>query len=394
MSGTLPLEGIRVIDFGQGISAPYCAMLLAEMGAEVISVEAPSRATPNRAAAGFNDHNASKKSVTIDLKNPAAVQIAKRLVGVSDIVVHNLSTGTMDRLGLGYDALRTVKPNIIMLSVSAIGITGPRRLAAGYHTEVNAFSGMASLVGYRNRGPEHLGSAWTDHFSALAGVFPIVAALHHRERTGQGQHIDLSMCDNLLATAVSEALLGYAGNGGDAGRQENEDAYYVPQNVYRCAGFDKWVAISVTSEVEWHGLCEAMGDPQWCGEQRFADPVARRANRQELDARISEWVRERTDYEAMESLQSFGVPAGPVLSAEGLIEDPHLKERGYLVQLGELGGQPVFQTSVPWRLDGCPQPVYRLAPRLGEHNEYVLRDLLGLSPTEIASLTASEATAP
>lgn len=385
MAQRLPLEGIRVADFTQVVIGPYCTMMLAEMGAEVIKIETESRAGDTRDAPGFTGLNASKKSIVLNLKHPKGVEIAKRLVAVSDIAAENFGTGVMERFGLGYEDLRKVKPDIIMLSNSALGRTGPLKNAIGYYAEVNAFAGFSYLTGYKEGRPGQVGGIWTDHFTGTLAVFSVLAALRYRKRTGKGQYVELTMSDAVIA-AIPEAVLDYAANGRDRGRMENEEPHQAPHNVYRCQGVDKWVAIAVTNEAEWKALCNAMGNPAWRQEERYADSLSRVKNRKELDALITEWTSQHEEYEVMKILQDAGVPAGPVLNSEGLVEDPHLKARGLLVDLGEVNGMPMAIPSLPWKLSDCPPAIYKMAPKLGEHNREVLCDLLGYSESEIMEM--------
>ncbi len=386
MGNRLPLEGIRVADFTQVVIGPYLTMMLAEMGAEVIKVETSARTNLEQRTAGTTSGlNASKKSITLDLKHPKGVEIAKRLVSVSDIVAENFGTDVMERLGLGYDDLIKVKPDIIMVSNASIGRTGPLRHAIGYYAEVNCFAGFSYLTGYRDDRPGQVGGIWTDHFTGTLALFLVLAALNYRDRTGEGQFIETTMAENVIAS-IPEPVLDYAVNGRDLGPMENADPYMAPHNVYRCQGFDKWIAIAITNEDEWRILCHVMGNPAWCSEDRFTDSLGRVNHRREMDALITEWTSQYENYELMHMLQRAGIAAAPVLDAAGLAEDPHLKERGYLVYLGEDQGMPVAIPKLGFNLSDCPSPIYRMAPEFGEHNNHVLSDILGLSEAEIGQL--------
>lgn len=383
----LPLEGIRIADFTQVVQGPYATMMLAMMGAEVIRMETESRNPGDtRNAGGFARNNASKKSVALNLKDPRAVEIAKNLVKISDLVVENFATGVIERLGLGYEELRKVKPDIIMLCSTGLGRTGPYKDAIGYYAEVANFSGLSYLTGYRDGRPGQVAGIWADHLTGMLIVFSVLAALRHRQRTGQGQYIEMCMAENLIAS-LPEAVLDYSVNGRHQSPQENQDQFMAPHSVYRCQGFDKWVAISVTNEEEWHALCQATGHPEWGEDERFADPLSRWHNQEELDKLMTEWTLQRTDYEAMHVLQEAGVAAGPTLNSEGLVNDPHLNERGFFIPLGEVEGNPYVQVAQPWHLSDSPTPYYALSPALGEHNNYVLGELLGMTETDIARLT-------
>ncbi len=386
MTDRLPLEGIRIADFTQVVIGPYLTMMLAEMGAEVIKVETISRTQlDTRTIAGVTGLNASKKGITLDLKNPKAVEIAKRLVAVSDIAAENFGTGVMDRLGLGYDELRKVKPDIIMVSNASIARSGPMKNAIGYFAEVNAFAGYTYLTGYRDVAPGQVGGIWTDHFTGTLALYLVLSALHYRERTGKGQFIETSMAENVIAS-MPELILDYLANGRDLGQQENEDPYMSPHNMYRCSGFDRWIAIAVSNDAEWRAMCDVMGDPPWSGEARFSDQLGRLEHRKDLDALITEWTSQHEDYEIMRMLQAAGVAAGPVLDSKGLADDPQLKERGYLVDLGEVEGAHLAIPALPFKLSDCPPGIYKVAPGFGEHNHHVLSEILGYSEAEIGQL--------
>ena len=385
--GKLPLEGIRIADFTQVVQGPYATMLMGQMGAEVIKVETESRtAMDQRMAGGFTNLNGSKKSITINLKDPRGADVAKRLVKVSHVAMENFGTGVMERFGLGYDELSKVNPDIIMLSSQALGRTGPLKDAIGYFAEASNFAGFSHLTGYREGRPGMVGAIWADHLTGMHMVFAILSAVRHQRRTGEGQYIQMSMAETVIS-AIPEAILDYSVNGRDQGRQENLDVAMAPHNVYRCQGFDKWVAIAVANEQEWLALCQTTGHPEWAEDPRFSDSLSRWHNQEELDKLITEWTLQRTDYEAMHTLQQAGIAAGPVLDGAGLSDDPHLNERGSFVPVGELEDKPFSQIAHPWRMSGSPTPYYAVAPALGEHNRHVLEDVLGMSREEIDQLT-------
>ena len=383
----LPLDGVRIADFTQVVQGPYSTMLLAQMGAEVIKIETVSRVADmdQRRGGPFSNLHGSKKSITLNLKDPRGADVAKNLVKISQVAVENFATGVMERFGLGYDDLRKVKPDIIMLSSQAMGRIGPLKDAIGYMVQAHNFSGLSHLTGYKDGRPGSPGAIWADHLTGMHIVFAVQAALRHHRRTGEGQYVQMSMADTVIA-AIPEAVTDYSMNGRDLGRLENRDVAMSPHNVYRSQGFDKWVAIAVTNEDEWHAFCQVTGHPEWGDDPRFADPMSRWSNQDELDRLVTQWTLERTDYEAMHILQGAGVAAGPTLNAEGLVEDPHLKERGTFVPLGEVEGKPYVQVAHPWRMSDSPQPHYALAPVMGEHNQYVLGELLGMSEAEITAL--------
>jgi len=392
------LHGIRVADFSWAWAGPYGTMLLALMGAEVIKIETSRRLDHTRArslAAGpsfggpdqswiFNELNLNKLSITLDLGQPKAVELAKKLVKVCDVVVQNFRSGVMDRLGLGYSSLKEVKPDIIMLSSSAVGGIGPERQYVGFAPTFSALGGLAHLTGFPDSPPiTVMGS--TDLRSATTATFAILAAIYHRAVSGEGQHIDMSSRETITAL-IGESILEYAMNHRVSSRQGNRDEAMAPHNCYPCRGKNNWVSIAVGTEGEWSALRLAMGDPGWAEEERFADAYARWHNQEELDRLIAEWTVNYTHYEVTERLQKANVAALPSFRADELLSDPHLKKRG----LSEVVEHPLMGrltvTGPPWRLSSAPAKVSRHGPLLGEHNYYVLGELLGLSDNEVQRL--------
>lgn len=389
------LAGIRVADFTIHAAGPFCTLLLAELGAEVIKIESSVRLDITRRphpvygrfeVPPFDMVNAGKSSVTLNLKAAKGLELAKRLVARSDLVVENFRPGVMERLGLSYPQLREVRPDLIMLSISTSGQTGPEREIAGYAPMFSALGGLGHLTGYPDGPPVELRHAM-DHTNGLVGAFAIVVALNYRRRTGQGQYIDLAMRE-VASTLIGEVLLAQAINGWAPGRMGNRDPSMVPHGVYRCKGSDRWVAIAVGSDAEWRALCRALGDPAWARDPEVADAAGRRAREDEIDARISEWCGERPPEEVLWRLQRAGVAATPSMSAEDLLRDPHLRERGAFPTVTDArrGSRPVV--GPPWRFSATPAAIARWSPDLGEHNEYVLSELLGLDRSEIDRLVA------
>jgi benzylsuccinate CoA-transferase BbsF subunit len=386
MNDKLPLDGIRVADFTQVVQGPYATTLLGQMGAEIIKIETLSRTQMDqRYGPMFSNLNGSKKSITLNLKDSRGADIAKKLVKISDVAMENFGTGVMERFGLGYDDLREIKPDIVMLSSQALGRTGPMKDAIGYFAEASNFAGFSHLTGYSDGRPGMVGAIWADHLTGMHMIFAVLAALRHQRKTGEGQYIQMSMAE-MVISAIPEAVLDYSVNGRDLGRQENKEIGMAPHNVYRCEGFDKWIAISVGNEEEWNQFCGATGHREWANDPRFSDPLSRWDNQKELDKLITEWSLNHSDYEAMAILQKAGIASGPVLYGNGLVNDPHLIERGSFVPLGEVEGNPYSQVAHPWRLSDSPTPYYALAPGMGEHNKHVLSDLLGMNESDISTL--------
>jgi benzylsuccinate CoA-transferase BbsF subunit len=393
-----PLKGIRIVDFTWAWAGPYATLLLALLGAEVIKVESrkrldhtrlrslmtgPTMGGPDKSTV-FNDINLNKLSLTLDLTKPRAIRIAKELIKKSDVVIQNMRPGVMDRLGLGYETLREVKPDIIMLSSSALGATGPERTYVGYAPTFAAMSGMAYITGHADRQPTTLSGA-IDTRVGTTSAFAILAALIYRQRTGKGQNIDLSSSE-AISSLMGEAFLDYAMNRRVKERDGNDDAFMAPHGCYPCQANDHWVTIAVSTDNEWQAFCKALGSPEWCKNSRFIDASSRRQNREELNRLISAWTMQHTDYEVTKILQDAGVAAIPTLKGGMVSRDPHIKTRDLFEEIehAELGKRLVV--GPPWRLSATPARVRRPAPLLGEHNQYVLGELLGMEQNEIDQL--------
>ena len=393
-----PLRGVMVTEFTTAWAGPYATCLLAFLGAEVIKVESRKRidharftsfttgrafSTPDESSV-FDNLNLNKKSVCLNLRRKRAVEIAKRLVAQSDVVVENMRPGVMPRLGLGYAELCEVKPDVIYLSSSACGQTGPDREHVGYAPHFAGAAGLSTITGYEDWPPSILSGAF-DLRSATMGAFAILAALLFRHRTGEGQYIDMAS-QEAIAMLNSDALTEYAMNGRERMRAGNRHHAMAPHNCYRCRGEDDWISIAVADDREWQSLCGAMGREDLARDSRFSTRESRWRNQEELDAIIGAWTADRDPYEVMHHLQAVGVAAAPSLSNEALFKDPHLAERGAFaaVEHPVLGKDWVI--GPPFRLGETPARVRRHAPLLGEHNHEVFEGRLGMSREEIRRL--------
>jgi crotonobetainyl-CoA:carnitine CoA-transferase CaiB-like acyl-CoA transferase len=364
------------------------------LGAEVIKVESRHRPELLRAMAPdleksptFSALNYGKRSVTLNLTQPQGVALAKRLIKVSDIVTENYATGTMERFGLGYQTLCQLKPDLIMLSISGMGRTGPDSGYVAYAPTIHALGGMCSMTGYVG-GPSHLmGAMWGDALAAQTGAFAALAALEHRARTGKGQHIDLAMVQVMLAL-LPEGVMDYTMNGKVRRPMGNRDEVYAPHGVYRCRGLDKWVAIAVTTDDEWRAFCHALGKPQWAEDERFADTYSRWHHQDILDPLIEEWTQERTACQVMETLQGVGVAAGPSANVAELLNDPHLNQRGFFLDSDHPALGRGRLARLPFRRNSEFVGNYTESPLMGQDNGYVLGELLGLAPGEVSRLIA------
>lgn len=418
----LPLAGYRVVDFSWVFAGPTTTMILGALGAEVLKIESSTRPDTSRRLRRYADGRPmpvsggpfdgmafNKRSVSLDLSKPEAQELAHTIIGVSDVVVENFSHGIMERFGLGFERLRQGHPDLVMLSFSLFGRRGPDRTFFGFGGPLPAYTGLASITGYPGGTPRTVAASWPDPLNGVSAAFAIMAALHHRERTGQGQYIDLAMCEGGIVT-LPQGLMDAAMNGRPGQLRGNHDAVMVPHNVYRCQGEDAWVAIAVGSEAEWQGLCRALGEPAWCREARFADRLARKRHEAKLDALIEAWTRERAPQEVAELLQREGVPAGPVLNRQQLLDEPHLRERGAFVEIWDNPGQNRrLVPAIPWRYRQWPVASgqrpgdgegtqdsglrtldfpYERPPMLGEHTRETLVGLLGIGEAEVERLEA------
>ena len=394
----LPLEGIRVADFGQVVVVPYATEFLAWMGAEVIHVETETRMTSRQtppfweAVRGvnrsgmYNFINTTKRSLTINLKEPAGVEVAKRLIATSDIMTENYTTGTMKDLGLDYETVCEVRPDLIYLSVGAFGRIGPMRDLKGYHSINNAFSGVADVTGYVGGHPRLLGSLTPDVTACFYSMLAVLEALYYRNRTGRGQFIDISMAD-CMVTLIPEAVAAFTMNGRPPQRVGNQDQEKAPHDVFRCKGHDKWIAISVGTDPEWYNLCGALGRPELVNDPRFVDALSRQRHQGDMRPIIEAWTSEREHYDVMRLLQEAGVTAAPTLDAGEVMRDPHLMARGFIATVDhpEVGKLP--NSTAPWKMNSVSSFPIRAAPLLGQHTKEVLQELLGLSDREVAHLT-------
>ncbi|RLC96863.1 MAG: hypothetical protein DRI40_01980 [Chloroflexi bacterium] len=418
-AGNLPLVGIRVVDMTVVWAGTFTTMMLADMGAEVIRVENtrfapygtrgimvrptdsllstrgmatagyPDRKAgerPYNRAAMFNVHARNKLSMTVDYMRPKGLEILKRLVGISDLFIENNAYGTMNKIGLSYEELKKVKPDIIMVSMPAFGSSGPYsdRIALGRHLE--CIAGHTLLRGYPEADP-----TWTTevyHCDAAAGAvaaFAAMLALHYRQRTGKGQFVDVAQIETIIPQ-LGEAVMDYTMNGRVQEPIGNRHPSAAPCGLYPCQGDDRWIAITVCSDKEWQALCHAMGDPSWADDGKFSDTLSRWHNQDELDRHIADWTRQRQDYEVMHLLQEAGVAAGPLMDERDCYADPHIRERGFFEQVTHVECGSHLYPGMLWKMSRTPGSIRRPPCRLGEHNEYVYKQLLGVSDEEYAEL--------
>jgi benzylsuccinate CoA-transferase BbsF subunit len=333
----------------------------------------------------FNIWNFNKKSCTLNLTQPEARELIKKLIEKCNGVVENFGYGTMDRMGLGYSTLKEIRKDLCMLSLTGFGQTGPKKHYAGYFSTLQAFCGMTHLTGYKGGAPVTIGPWWGDIVTGTYGAFAFLTALHHAMRTGEGQYIDVTLGET-CASFIPEALMDYTMNKRIRGPMGNEDDVMAPHNCYRCKGKDEWVAIAVANDEEWRSLFRAIGKPSLAADERFSNGFNRWLNREALDKIIEEWTISHTAHEVMEMLQKAGVAAGPSYFGEMLLEDPQMKERDFFVEIDHPEVMPLRHARIPLRDESGPIGDYTHSPLLGQDNDYVFGILLGLSKEEIGRL--------
>jgi crotonobetainyl-CoA:carnitine CoA-transferase CaiB-like acyl-CoA transferase len=371
------LNNIRILDFSWVLAGPYATRLLADFGAEVIKVQPlySSEADDAFSRGYYNTWNRNKLGITLNLNRPEGIDLARRLAGISDAVVENFTPRVMANWGLDYTSLRKVKPDIIMVSLSVMGQTGPWRDYTGFGPTVQAFSGLTYLTSFPDEAPTGPGFSYADHIAGLYASLALLGALEHRQRTGEGQSIDISQVEAVVS------LLGGAIPGDTAEPAGNGSSLAVPHNVYRCRGDDAWCAIAVFTDDKWPAFKEALGRPAWAEGRKFATLSGRIHHRRELDGLVAAWTQAHTAGEVMRRLQKSGVAAGVVQNVRDLAADPHLRARGFFVELGETTAD-----ASPISMSRAEAGYRRAAPVPGQDNSYVYGQLLGMSDSEIAEL--------
>jgi crotonobetainyl-CoA:carnitine CoA-transferase CaiB-like acyl-CoA transferase len=398
-AGTLrPLQGVRVVDFGWVWAGAVPGHILADMGAEVIKVESAKPLDymrQGRPIVGtqkdpeqnpmFHNVNRGKLSLRIDLDHAEAKQVLRDLIAVSDVVIENFSPGVMQKFGLAYTQLKSVKSDLVMCSMSAVGQEGPLRGIRTYATMIASLAGIDGLVAYPNGRVLGSQSSYADPNASLHATCGILAALWRRERTGEGAYLDVSQWEaavNVMGEAVADFVLhGRMGASGGTAPAEKS-----PHGNYPAAGDDRWIAISLSSDTQWCGLRESLDAPAWMDLDRFATVSARHGNRGDLDARLAQETRKYDAQALAARLMTAGVASAPVLDATAVASHPLFRNRALFETVAHpvLASVPVYR--LPWQLDGEPIPVTRRAPLLGEHNEYTLQDVLRYSRERVQRL--------
>ncbi len=395
MPDQLPFEGLKVADFSWVGVGPITAKYLADHGATVVRVESLSRPDIIRAIGPFKDNvpgpdrshffgdlNASKLGITLDLKNPAGVAVAHRLLAWADLYIESFTPGTMASLGLGYETAHTLNPSIIMLSTCLMGQTGPAAPFAGYGFHAGAIAGFYEVTGWPDLPPDGPWGAYTDVVSPRLLAATVMAALDHRRRTGQGQYIDASQMEVALHFLAPQ-IMDFHVSGRVVSRNGNRSDTAAPHGTYRCSGEDQWCAIAVESDQQWSSLCRVLGDPAWAADARFQTVAGRLDGQEEIDRHLGDWTGSKLTSEVMRLLQAAGVPAGVVQRSSDLLQDPQLAHRRFYRYLDhpEMGNIPY--TGHQFRIAGYDSGPRFPAPLLGEHNELVLREILGMTEEDI-----------
>lgn len=401
---TQALDGVVVLEFGAFAAGPCVGKYLANCGAFVIKVESRARLDgfrthyppfkdnipgPNRSGV-FAMNNDGVYSLGLNLKVPAGLEIARKLVAKADAVIENFTPGTMKRLGLGYEQLAAANPGLVMLSTCNLGQTGPRAQHPGFGSQLTSLSGFTHLIGEEGETPVIVYGPYIDYIAVGYGYIAILAALEHRRRTGRGQYIDLSQYENGVQF-VAPAILQYQLLGTPPTRRGNRHDFAAPHGVYPCRGDDRWITISVFDDAEWQRLVKAMRKPKWASSLRFASQLARKENEAELDAMLAKWTRRQDAYDLALKLQKAGIHAATVNSIADLFADPQLAHRGHwgAVPHPEVGPHHVEMPAYALSETPCAEP--RPEPLLCEHTELVLEKLLGLSKEEIEALASQGA---
>ncbi len=397
----MPLEGIRVLDFTWVVAGPVATRILADHGAEVVKVE---RKVPpplgNRKVGLQCDLHRDKLSVAINMATPRGVELARKLAAKSDVVIDNFSARVMRAWGMDYESLRAVKPDIICVSMSGLGHTGPRSSYVSYGPTLQALSGYTLLMAEDDGRPAGYGYSYADMSGGYTGALAALIALYNRKRTGRGQFVDLSQFEAVTAV-VGTSLLDIAVNGRTQTPfgYKSQEAPAAPHGVYRCRARgdddDRWIAIAVRTQSEWERFTAALGAPAWTSDPKFRTLYLRMRNHAELDAQVTRWTRERSAEDAMEHLQRAQIAAGVVSNGADLCErDPQLKARGFYAPLAAASGASTRVTGIPFRISSGSGAIRTIAPEVGENNAHVLGHILGLSAAQQAELVEQGAVWP
>ena len=398
-------EGVKIADFTWLGVGPIATKFMADMGATVIHIESYTRPDITRVSAPYKDwqpginrsaffavYNDGKYGITLNLRMPQAQEVAKRIIhSWADVVADAHLPGIMEKFGLEYETLRKGKPDLIHVATSLQGKTGPYSTMPGHGMVGVSLGGFTQITGWPDREPTVPFGALTDFLTFPHMVTALIAALIHRKKTGEGQYIELSQLE-CSVQFLAPPIMDYMINGRILERTGNRSSYAAPHGVYRCKGEgERWCAIAVSTEEEWRNFCDVIGNPEWTKDPRFATFMGRKGNEDELDTFVEGWTVNYPPEEVMSLMQAAGVPAGAVESGEDLVADPQLNHRGTHVILKHPEIGPHIYQAPPYRFSKTPHELTMPAPCLGQHNEYVLKEILGMSDDEVADLLISGA---
>jgi benzylsuccinate CoA-transferase BbsF subunit len=392
-------SGIKIVGFSWAMVGVLTMKYFADYGATVIRIETGKRPDVSRTSPPFKDgrpgmnragyfnyFSANMLSMTLNMSNPLAFGVAKKLIGQSDIVMENFTPGIMEKWGLGYEALKEIKPDIIMLRQNGFGLFGPYAHLPAFGMVLAAVAGLPNFIGWPDRGPLPMGvGAYTDCISPRFASAAVIAALEYRNRTGKGQLLDLSQLETAIYF-ILPAILEYVTNGREPLLMGNTCPYAVPHGVYPCKGKDRWCTIAVFNDEQWFQLCKVIGKPDYIEDSRFKTLLKRKENEKEVDGFVSEWTIHLTPEEVMAQMQAAGVPSGVVENAADLFSDPQLRQRGLFWPLNHTEMGLFTHLGANFKLSKTPAQPEMPSPCLGEHTEHVCTKILGMSDDEFVKL--------
>jgi crotonobetainyl-CoA:carnitine CoA-transferase CaiB-like acyl-CoA transferase len=388
------LGGVKILDFTQYLSGPHCTSVLCELGAEIIKVERPGTGEPERKAAPmtpkgesyqFMAYNRGKKSVTLNLKNPVGLEIAKKLVAKCSVLVENFAPGILDRLGLGYEVASKINPGIIYASISGFGQTGPRRDQITYDVVGQAMGGLMSVTGYESGEPLKVGISLADYMGGYNGVIAILAALHYKDITGRGQYIDISMQDGIWAMVFPDRA-DYFDTLIPPKRIGNRLSSSTPFGSYKAK--DGYVVICTITDGQWQNVLKAIRREDLSDDERFRTRVLRAKNMAAVESVVNDWLKDKTVEEALENFKEFQVPCSPVPTFEQVANDPQILHREMIIEVEQpLSGKVKLSGSV-YKMSKTPGNRKLRIPLVGEHNQEIYGNLLGFDQKEIENLKA------
>jgi benzylsuccinate CoA-transferase BbsF subunit len=392
-------EGIKIAEFAWLAAGPFIIKYFSDHGATVIKIESSTRPDTLRQTPPFQEnkpginrsgwfakYNTNKHGISLNLSHPKARPVVEKLVRWADIVIESFTPGVIEKWNLGYEEMVKINPDLIMMSTSAQGQTGPRAQQPSYGVQLTSLAGFVHLTNWPDRGPAMVYGAYTDFIAPYFGTAALVAALDYRRRTGKGQYIDLSQYE-CAVHFLAPLLLDYGVNERVHYRMGNRSPYAAPHGVYRCLGEDSWCAIAVFTDEEWETFCSVLSNPDWTKNEKFQTISARKKNEDELDQWIEEWTKKFSAEEVMKQMQGARVPAGVVQNNEGVYGDPQLNARGHFRKLEhpEMGFYAV--ESLPFKLSKTPSELKQAAPCLGQDNYNVYTEILGFTDQEFIELS-------